>query len=358
MAQNSLAQKTMPDLLATSINWESWCIFTVAGRMAHHLYHAQTATRPLLHLQPSYPSPKQLGELKTWELPVLLRCWMNWLYDPNKRRKFTLLKTNQRFWTRENQRVLAGFTYPLYFLIMKPCHPSSHPLMVSAPTKIIPFSTHCMWLRSQVAKSNTWNTSHSEKRQSHARVTQPVTTRYWWHRHYLDLEYELRKRLQWPNGSAVSQICRILAQLNARVQDLMTLSEMWLFDKDFFGSACSRKSYWYLRQNSATKSSRSIWWLVSPPTLDRNHFGRQNIRKTYSHPSPTSASTAPWIPMPWIGFGRSFLLILWIKLFHNYKFKPKWRNYYLPPMSLIVVPMLLFLTHVVYLKTCQNEFIN
>ena len=245
MAQNSLAQKTMPDLSPRYVNQLG--IPGVSSQWLAEWLTIFTTLKP----QPdpysiynlSYPSPKQLGELEDLGITSIAEVPDELALRPKQAAQIHTTKTNQRLLEPEKIReFLAGFTYPLYFFDYETLSSIIPPFDGLSPYQDYPFQYSLHVIKKPGGEVKHLEYLHSEKTNPMpellSRLQQDIgdtgTILTW------NMSYE--KGCNDRMAALYPKYAGFLAQLNARVQDLMTpFSEMWLFDKDFFGSASLKK---------------------------------------------------------------------------------------------------------------------
>lgn len=245
MAQSILAQKTMPNLSPRYVNqlgipgvssqWlaEWLTIYTTLNQ--------QSDSYSIYNL--SYPSPKQLGKLEDLGITSIAEVPDELALRPKQSAQIHTTKTNQRLLDSEKIKAfLVGFTFPLYFFDYETLSTIIPPFDGLSPYQDYPFQYSLHVIDKPGGEVKHLEYLHSENTnpmpellsQLQQDIGDTGTILTW------NMSYE--KGCNDRMAALYPEYASFLAQLNARVQDLMIpFSEMWLFDKDFFGSASLKK---------------------------------------------------------------------------------------------------------------------
>jgi hypothetical protein len=240
-----LAQKTIPDLSPRYVNQLG--IHGVSSQWLAEWLNIFTILNPqsdpysIYNL--SYPSPKQLGELEDLEITSITKVPEELALRPKQTAQIHTTKTNQRLLEPEKIKAfLAGFTYPLYFFDYETLSSIIPPFDGLSPYQDYPFQYSLHVIEEAGGEVKHLEFLHNENTnpmpgllsQLQQDIGDTGTILTW------NMSYE--KGCNDRMAALYPEYTDFLAQFNVRVQDLMIpFSEMWLFDKDFFGSASLKK---------------------------------------------------------------------------------------------------------------------
>lgn len=245
VAQNILTQKTRPDLSPRYVNQLD--IPGVGSQWLVEWLHIYTSLNP--NLDPysiynlSYPSPEQLGELEDLGVTSIGDVPEEMALRPKQAAQIHTTKTNQRLLEPEKIRAfLQALTYPLYFFDYETLSSIIPPFDGLSPYKDYPFQYSLHVIEEPDGEVRHLEYLHSENTNPMPELLSQLKkdigdtgTILTWNMSY---EKSCNDRM----ATLYPKYAEFLADLNARVRDLMIpFSEMWLFDKDFFGSASLKK---------------------------------------------------------------------------------------------------------------------
>lgn len=245
MAQNILAQKTMPDLSPRFVNQ-----LGIPGVSSQWLAEWLTIFSTL-NPQPepysiynlSYPTPNQLGQLEDLGITSIAEVPDELTLRSKQVAQILTTKTNKRLLEPEKIKTfLAGFSYPLYFFDYETLSSIVPPFDGMSPYQDYPFQYSLHVIEKPGGEVKHLEYLHIENTnpmlellsQLQQDIGNTGTILTW------NMSYE--KGCNDRMAALYPKYAEFLAQLNARIQDLMIpFAEMWLFDKDFFGSASLKK---------------------------------------------------------------------------------------------------------------------
>ena len=245
MAQTILAQKTIPDLSPRFVNQ-----LGIPGVSSQWLAEWLTIFTTL-NPQPdpysiydlSYPSPKQLGELEDLGITSIAEVPDELALRPKQAAQIHTTKTNQRLLEPDKIKAFsAGFTYPLYFFDYETLSAIIPPFDGLSPYQDYPFQYSLHVIEKPSGEVRHLEYLHSENTNPMPELLNQLQQDIGDTGSILTWNMSYEKGCNDRMAALYPEYAEFLAQLNARVQDLMIpFAEMWLFDKDFFGSASLKK---------------------------------------------------------------------------------------------------------------------
>ena len=244
MAQNVLEQRVIPDLSPRYVNQLG--ISGVGSQWLAEWLEILAMIKPpdpysIYNL--SFPTPKQLGELEDLGITTISEVPEDLALRPKQAAQIHTTKTNHRLFEPEKIReYLHGFEYPLYFFDYETLSSIIPPFDGLSPYHDYPFQYSLHVIEKPGGEVKHLEYLHKENNnpvpellnQLQHDIGETGTIITW------NMGYE--KGCNERMAALYPESAEFLTQLNARIQDLMIpFSEMWLFDKDFFGSASLKK---------------------------------------------------------------------------------------------------------------------
>ncbi len=245
MALEVLASKTMPDISPRYINqlgipdkstpWQEEWMEIFKG------IKGEFDTYSIYNL--AYPSPEQLGQLEDLGITSIYEMTEDLALRDKQKVQIRTTKTNERIIDAEKIKAfLDTFQYPLYFFDYETLSTLVPQFERYSPYKDYPFQYSLHVIESPGAEVQHKEYLHNEASDPMpgllAQLKQDIddtgTVLTW------SMKYE--KGCNDRMAKVYPEYADFLANLNSRIKDLLDpFAKMWVFDKDFFGSASIKK---------------------------------------------------------------------------------------------------------------------
>lgn len=191
----------------------------------------------------SYPSAEQIGKLEDADITQIVDVPDELVLRPKQLAQIKTTRENKRIIdSKKIQEFLDTFEYPLYFFDYETMSSVIPQFDGLSPYKDYPFQYSLHVLESPDAELKHLEYLHNENTNPMTGLLAQLQKDIGDTGTVLTWNMKFEKGCNLRMGKLYPEYAELLANLNERINDLMIpFSNMWFFDKDFFGSASVKK---------------------------------------------------------------------------------------------------------------------